>query len=222
MKKKKSKKYAPYIRDVYLAKLIDGARLTELGFPIIEKRMVETELPKDIIQRDCKSCFKDNKDNAISFYCNDQYFQNVISNPDKYIKIFEEYKCIIGLDASPFDNMPLVVQYSQIFINLAFTYYLGRRGFKIIPNVRLGDNRTYISLDAYPKHTLIAIGTNGFIKDNSNLIKLKKQIIKIIDTLEPSGILIYGKDSKNLIDWAYLKGIPVYQYDSFICKRRQK
>ena len=44
---------SPYIRDVYLAYLIDGAGRTETdGFAIIEEWMVATEPPKEIIQWD--------------------------------------------------------------------------------------------------------------------------------------------------------------------------
>ncbi len=47
------KRKSPYLRDVYLAYLIDGARRTGTdGFPIIEEWMVATEPPKEIIQWD--------------------------------------------------------------------------------------------------------------------------------------------------------------------------
>lgn len=42
---------APYIRDVYLAYLIQGARRTqEEGYPIIEPWMVAKKPPVDIVQ----------------------------------------------------------------------------------------------------------------------------------------------------------------------------
>jgi hypothetical protein len=42
-----------------------------------------------------------------------------------------QYKCVVGLDASPYDNMPLVVQKSQIFLNLGITYYYKTPKFKV-------------------------------------------------------------------------------------------
>ena len=159
------KNSTPYLRDVYLAYLIADARRTKTDeYPIIEEWMVATEPPKEIIQWD-RRCDVDNpNDTAMSFYCCDPGFQPVLNNPKKYVDKFRTYQCVIGLDASPYDNMPLVVQKSQIFLNLACTYYYGSKGIKIIPNVRLGDDRTFSSLEAYPKHTLIAIGTHGFTK----------------------------------------------------------
>lgn len=157
---KKSK--TPFLRDVYLAYLIANARRTKTDeYPIIEEWMVATEPPEEIIQWDRRGDVVDNKNTAISFYCCDPGFQPVLNNPKNYVDKLKQYQCVIGLDASPYDNMPLVVQKSQIFLNLACTYYYGSQGIRVIPNVRLGDNRTLSSLEAYPKHTLIAIGTHG-------------------------------------------------------------
>lgn len=184
--------------------------------------MVATQIPNDIYQRDHRSQSLNKANCSMSFYCNDQYFQAVIGNPDKYFDIFNEYQSIIGMDASPFDNMGKIPQISQIFVNLAFTYYLGRNGFKIIPNIRLGTKPTYSSLKAYPKRTLIAIGTNGFIKEKRNREIFKKQLKIIVDFLNPSGILVYGKKDEEIFSYAECKKIPIFQYDSYIMKRRNK
>lgn len=218
---KKSK--TPYVRDVYLAYLIEGAKRTETDdFPIIEKWMVATEPPKEIIQWDRRNDVKNPSNTGMSFYCCDYTFTPILGNPKKYVEKLKLYKCIIGLDASPYDNMPLWVQKSQIGINLAITYYFGSIGIKIIPNVRLGDDRTISSLEAYPKHTLIAIGTNGFTKLLENRYKFAEQVQKVIETLEPNGICVYGPAPNEIFGIAVMMGIPIYQYDSYTMKENAK
>ena len=213
----------PYLRDVYLAYLIANARRTKLDeFPIIEAWMVATEPPKEIIQWDRRGDVIVPQETAISFYCQDPGFQPVLNNPKNYVDKLRQYQCVIGLDASPYDNMPIVVQKSQIFLNLACTYYYGSQGIKVIPNVRLGDNRTLSSLDAYPKHTLIAIGTHGFTKRLDNRHIFIEQVQKIVDELEPIGICVYGPASDDIFGYARLKGIPIYQYDSYTMKENAK
>ncbi len=217
------KSKTPYLRDVYLAYLITNARRTNTDeYPIIEAWMVATEPPKEIIQWDRRKDAINPKETGISFYCNDVGFQPILGNPKNYVEKLKQYQCLIGLDASPYDNMPIVVQKSQIFLNLACTYYFGSQGIKIIPNVRLGDYRTLSSLEAYPKHTLIAIGTNGFVKrlDNRNLFA--EQVQKIVDELEPTGICVYGSDLDEIFAYPRLKGIPIYQYDSYTMKENAK
>ncbi len=217
------KSKSPYIRDVYLAYLIDGARRTKTDeFPIIEEWMVATEPPKDIIQWDRRWDVKEPSNIGMSFYCNDPTFQPILSNPKAYTEKLREYELIIGVDPSPYDNMPLWVQKSQIGLNLGITYYYASQGIKVIPNVRLGDNRTLSSLEAYPHNTLIAIGTNGFIKKTQNRLIFAKQVQVIVDTLEPSGICVYGPLHNEIFDYVRLKGIPIYHYESYAMKENAK
>lgn len=217
------KSKSPYLRDVYLAYLIDGARRTETDeFPIIEKWMVATEPPKEIIQWDRRCDVKDPLNTAICFYCCDPGFQPILNNPKNYAEKLKQYNCVVGLDASPYDNMPIVVQKSQIYLNLGITYYYGSLGIKVIPNVRLGDDRTLSSLEAYPKHTLIAIGTHGFTHRLDNRYIFANQMQKIVDALEPSGICVYGPTSDEIFGYAILKGIPIHQYKSYTMKENAK
>lgn len=217
------KSKSPYLRDVYLAYLIDGARRTETdGFPIIEEWMVVTEPPKEIIQWDRRCDVEISSKVGMSFYCNDVGFQPILNNPQAYTEKLRRYGLIVGVDASPYDNMPLWVQKSQIGLNLGITYYYGSKGIKIIPNVRLGDNRTLSSLEAYPHHTLIAIGTNGFIKRTDNRNIFAEQVQRIVDTLEPTGICVYGPTPDEIFAYVRLKGIPIYQYDSYTMKENAK
>lgn len=218
---KKSK--TPYVRDVYLAYLIEGARRTETdGFPIIEEWMVATEPPKEIIQWDRRQDVTNPSKTGISFYCSDPAFTPILGNPKAYVEKLKKYGCIVGIDASPYDNMPLWIQKSQIGLNLGITYYYGSLGMKIIPNVRLGDNRTLSSLEAYPKHKLIAIGTHGFTRKLDNRYIFAEQVQKIIETIEPSGICVYGPVSNEIFGFAMMMGIPIYQYDSYTMKENAK
>lgn len=218
---KKSK--TPYVRDLYLAYLIKDAKRTSVDeYPIIEKWMVSEKPPTNIVQRDRRGDIKECSSTAISFYCNDLGFQPILNNPKKYVEKLLKYEMVIGLDASPYDNMPLRVQKSQIGLNIAITYYFGKNGIKIIPNIRIGDDMTLTSLDAYPKNTLISIGTNGFIKKIDNRKIFKRQIEKIIDYLHPTGICVYGKVCNDVFEFVIKRNIPIYQYDSYIMIENRK
>ena len=98
-------------------------------------------------------------------------------------------------------------------------FYYGKQGLPIVPNVRLGLRETYRSLAAYPRHTLIAIGTNGFTKALNNRDTFAGQVGVVVEALQPSGIIVYGPAS----DWVFLsalaQGIPIYQFDSYSMKR---
>lgn len=184
--------------------------------------MVATEIPKEVIQWDRRMDVKEPNSTAMSFYCNDVGFAPILGNPKNYLEKLRKYGMVIGVDASPYDNMPLVVQKSQIYLNLAITYYFGNNGIKIIPNVRLGSDATISSLDAYPKNTLISIGTNGFTWKKENREIFKKQIDIIVRKLSPSGILVYGPVSEYIFESALKLNIPIYQYDSYTMQQNKK
>lgn len=213
----------PYIRDVFQAELIKGANRTiPDGYPIIEEWMVAKEPPDDLFQWDRRQDVVKPERSGMSFYCNDSGFIPILNNPQGYTEKLRKYQCVIGIDPSPYDNMPLVVQKSQIFNNLAITYYYGKQGIKIIPNVRLENNDTMGVLSAFPKGTLIAIGTHGFTRRLDNREIFKNQIKVVIDVLRPSGIVVYGPVSEYIFDEAIKQKIPIYQYDSYTMKQNAK
>ena len=211
-----------YVRDVYLAYLINGARRTKPdGFPIIEGWMVPDKPPKKLIQWDRRFDDHNPQETGMSFYCSDHSFTPILNNPKKYIEKLKKYECIVGLDASPYDNMPPVVQKSQIYINLAITYFYGSMGLMVVPNVRLGSSETLSSLDAYPKNHLICIGTNGFTHRLDNRKIFREQVFQVVDHLSPSGIMVYGPASDYVFESAINKSIPIYQYDSYMMSRNR-
>lgn len=217
------KSKTPYVRDVYLAYLIDGAERTETdGFAKIEEWMVATEPPREIIQWDRRCDVTNPSETGICFYCNDPAFQPILGNPKAYVEKLRKYQLVIGVDASPYWNMPLWVQKSQIGLNIGITYFFGSMGIKIIPNVRLGDDRTLSSLEAYPKNALIAVGTNGFIRKLEVRTKFREQMSRVIDILHPSGICVYGPTPDEIFSYAKSKGIPIYQYNSYTMKENEK
>lgn len=213
----------PYVRDLYLAYLIHGARRTKTDeFPIIEKWMVSTKPPKELIQWDRRKDVKNPSSTGICFYCNDIGFNPILNNPKGYIEKLKKYDLVVGIDPSPYDNMPLCVQKSQIYLNLAITYFYGTQGIRVIPNVRLGDNRTLSCLEAFPKHTLIAIGTHGFTHRLKNRFIFAEQVMRIVNALEPSGIVVYGPATNEIFSYVVMKDIPIYQFDSYTMKENNK
>lgn len=218
---KSFKSKVPYLRDVYLAYLIDGAERTErYGFPIIPPEFCYGKVPGDVAQWNQRSQVKDPAHTAMSFYCKDEWFQPILSNPKSYVEALRQYECVVGMDCSPFDNMPAWIADHQIGLNLALDYYFGKCGLKIIPNVRISNSPgSEESLQAYPKHVLISIGTNGFTKEVANRDVFMSQVSKVADTLEPIGIIVYGPAADDIFVAPRFMGIPVCQFDSFMQKR---
>jgi len=88
----------------------------------------------------------------ICFYCRDEDFSRVKRNPWQYVKVFKRSKGIIGFDFSVHTDMPLIKQKSQINDNLSLTYFYGKAGVNVIPNIRYGvDDTKEDFIKAIPK-----------------------------------------------------------------------
>lgn len=208
------------IKDTFQAFLVDGADFTDIEqYPILEKDMISNDIPNKIISFDKYREEKDLSNCFICFYAPDESFEKVRRNPKRYLDLFKRCKGIIGFDFSVHTDMPLIKQKSQMNDNLSLTFYYAKQGIKVIPNIRYGIEDTADEyLKSFPKNTLIAVGTHGFIKTKLHKYYWLRFLEKIIDELNPTGIIVYGTLYGSIFD-SIKKKVPVYCYDSWIDKR---
>lgn len=212
------------VEDSFQAFLVDGAIFTENEeYPILEDWMVPNNPPKRIMPFDKALNYRgDLSDVYVCLYARDCTFERVRRNPKKYLNFFRRCAGIIGFDFSIHSDMPVVKQKSQMNDNLSLSYYYGRQGIKVIPNIRYGiDELADEFLSAIPKHTLIAIGTHGFIKEISQKAEWYCFLDKIIDELKPAGIIVYGKLSGHIFD-EFEDKCKLYYYEPWIYSNRKR
>ena len=158
-----------------------------------------------------------------TFICSfsaDSSFERVRRNPRKYVNFFKRSAGIIGFDYSIHSDMPVIKQKKQMDDNLSLAYYYGHLGIPVIPNLRCGiDELTDEYFKAIPKNVITAIGTHGFIKTKQEQYEWYCFIEKVLNDLNPSGIVVYGSLSDKMFDelkaktkfsfytpWIYTKG----------------
>lgn len=189
------------IEDSFQAFLVEGANFTENEeYPILEKWMISEIPPEKIMPFDKALHYHGDLSRIyVCFYARDLVFERVRRNPKRYQDFFKRCAGLIGFDFSIHSDMPLVKQKAQMNDNLSLTYYYGKQGNRIIPNIRYGIDETADEfLLAIPKRSFIAIGTHGFIKAKAQKSEWYCFLEKIIDVLEPAGIIVYGKLSGNI------------------------
>lgn len=206
------------VRDDFQAFLVEGANFTgPEDYPILEEWMIADDFPENIVPFNKIKETKNIEDCYVCFYCRDVDFLRIKKNPKQFVNILQKSKGIIGLDFSVYTDMPKIVQKKQMYNNLAFTYFFGASGIKVIPNIRYGvDEITEDFLNAIPQGSLIAIGTYGFIKTVKEQNVWFEQINKIIQTLKPKGIVIYGSLPKDFKRWLVLNDIKFKVYESHL------
>lgn len=212
------------VTDSFQAFLVDDANFTEVEeYPIIEDWMIPTIPPKQILTFNEAIAYKgDLSETYVCFYAQDPTFERVRRNPKKYIDFFKRCAGIIGFDFSIHTDMPIIKQKSQMNDNLSLTYYYGKQGIRVIPNIRCGfDDLLPEFLSSIPKNSLIAIGTYGFIKETYKKYEWFCFLDEIIRTLNPSGIIVYGTLNGELFDSVKEK-TKFYYYDSWSTRRRKE
>lgn len=212
------------VEDSFQAFLVEGANFTDLEeYPKIENWMIPEVPPKKIMPFDKALNFQgDLSDVYVCTYARDCTFERVRRNPKKYLHFFKRCAGLIGFDFSIHSDMPIIKQKSQMNDNLSLSFYFGREGVKIIPNIRYGaDELADEFLSAIPKHSLIAIGTHGFIKEIPQKAEWYCFLEKVLKDLEPLGIIVYGKLSGKVFNDFEDKCNFIY-YEPWIYSNRKK
>lgn len=208
-----------FLNDHFLARLIQGATLTDWGFPTIEPWMVIDDPPPRMVPWDKRRSEKRPEQSCVCFYCSDRRLAAIPSDPDRRLLELRQFHSVAGLDLSPFDNMPFVLQMSQIYWNLAVTHFWGRLGIKVLPNLRLGDERTYPSLRAYPRGSWLAVGTHGFFKDGRNRLVFSNELHEAVRLLRPKGLCVYGTAPDSVFKDIKDSGVLLRVYEPYMDRR---
>ena len=151
----------------------------------------------------------------IHFYIDDFHFDKVWNNINRYVDIFKKFNGVILPDFSVYRDMPLIMQYWNIFRSRTIGVYLQSLCIKVIVNVRYGDERTYeIACLGISKHQTIAIGTNGAIQNKVDRKFVDDGFDNVIKKIEPRVIIIYGGITKHIKDVCENKHIQIVNFQN--------
>ena len=212
------------VKDNFQAFLVENAKfVSQEEYPLLEEWMISEEPPNKIIPFNKIKEVKNIEEYHICFYCRDEDFKRVKINPRQYVNMFRKSKGIIGLDFSVHTDMPLIKQKSQLNDNLSLTYFFGKSGVSIIPNIRYGSEKTKKDyLESVPKGSMIAFGTYGFIKTIKEQNVWLDVILDIIEIVQPKGVIIYGSLPSDLKNWFRLYNVELYIYPSYMETRMKE
>ena len=210
--------------DSFQAFLVDGANFTELEeYPILREDMVPSTIPEKIMPFSKAITYQgDLSKTFIYFFSPDATFERVRRNPRKYLNFFKRTAGIFGFDYSVHSDMPLIKQKSQMNDNLSLSFFYANNGIPLYPTPRGGSSSIEDEyLKAFPKNTFIALGVHGFIKEKQQKAEWYCWIQKLIQTLEPKGIIVIGHLLSPMFD-EFKSQVPFYFFDSLIEERSRE
>lgn len=178
--------------DVMKEFLIYGAELTDMGFPMLPA-VQTTPIGTIDFRSGLNRSFKGHHGMNCNFYVDDEKFNSLWTNPDKYIGYLKLYQSVCGLDFSIDTRMPLVMQYWNKYRSMALNWYLTLNGITVIPNVNIipYKGREWL-LDGLPRHSTISCSTNGRVRSKGAREEFCEGFYDMCKKLEPTRVVVVG------------------------------
>ena len=154
--------------------------------------MGNTSIPKELISFDKLKTSK-TKRGYIHYYIHDKIFASFIANVPNYLKYLSQYDGVITPDCTLAIGQLDYLQMTNTYFNRAVGVYLQQHGIPVIPTVRWSDEDSFrYCFNGLPKHSILAVSTHGCIKSNEQKRMFRTGLIKMIELLKPTDVIVYG------------------------------
>ena len=128
------------------------------------------------------------------FYLDDYRFERVWINPNRYVPILRRFKAVLAPDFSMYVDFPKAVQIFNNYRKQWCAAYWQENGITVIPTICWSTPDSFEwCFDGVPKHSLICISTVGGFGVRSDKEAWLAGYEKCLEVLEPSEILLFGK-----------------------------
>ena len=215
--------------DLWNAFMVDGATFTANDIPIcpattdvVPRKLISYAKAKTLFNERRKTGELDFfKDAYVHFYIDDQKFDGkrsgIWSEPWKAWEILRHFAGIITPDFSTYADFPFPIKCYNTYRMRAFGYWYGKNGGAVINNVRWGKAETFAyCFDGIPRNSIVAIGTVASgLRNATNLKNFSAGFRKMLTTLTPQIVIVYGSDNYSVFD-------EVRQEVKIVCFRSEK
>lgn len=145
-----------------------------------------------------KTC-KNPESNYLCFYIDDYQFKRVWNMPQKYLEVVKKFKGIIAPDFSLYRDLPTPLNIYNCWRNKVLMAYYQSQGIDVIPNVSWSDETSFSwCFDGLPINSVLAVSTNGCIRDKTALKLFLKGFEEMKNRLKPLKIIVVGALPKEL------------------------
>lgn len=188
------------IDDGFAPELVKGAEFQGiLEMPVIHREKVK-HLPsrlRPFSQRGVTAML----DEYMCFYEHDKRFEQILLSARAYLSAVKKFGGIVSPDCSLYVDMPLVLQLVNTYLNRALGHYFQYHGITVIPNVRWGDERSYLGIPGelepfaflgIERGSVVSVGTYGCIRGREAKYHFKEGLKAMVRTIMPEKVLVYG------------------------------
>ncbi len=210
---------ASYLREASFGKFdIPFCPTTAKGIP---EKIITFEDALNIHHQEMKKKHRNYSINAFVIFSIDDYkfdkgINSIWEHVESTIKILKHYKGIITPDFSTYIDFPEPLKLYNTYRMRAFGYIAGKYGLEVINNVRWDSSNNYAyCFEGIPRNTIVAIGTVASqLKLKENRPQFEGGFWKMVETLQPQLIIVYGSSNYHCFLEAEQKGIHIKTFPS--------
>ncbi len=198
-------------KDVFHAYMTKAVELDfDTGIPIMQP---EANIPKSVISfSEAMGNKCTDYDQYVHFFEHDKKIERFWNAPWKYMPKLSKFAGFLSPDYSSTPGMPRPLKIYNIYRNQLVGAWLQNLGYKAICNVRCPAVDHNYTIAGTPKKSLLGVGAVGCIKNRNDRHRFEGGIRRIVDELEPLGLIIVGEDAYGVFDYAKEKGVPLHFY----------
>lgn len=205
------KKPSKACKDVFHGYMTKAIQLDpEFGMPIMRP---ELEVPRGVVSfSEAMDSKTTDFDQYVHFYEHDAKIERFWKSPWKYMDRLSNFAGFLSTDYSSTPDMPKPQRAYNVYRNQLVGSWLQDLGYNSICNVRCPAEGHDYSIAGAPRHSLLGVGAVGCIKNRECRRRFEGGIARIVDELEPAGLVVVGEDAYDVFDYAKAKGVPIYFY----------
>lgn len=139
--------------------------------------------------KSCKVPF----DKGLHFFIDDYQFTRLWSNPDAYLELLRQFKCVCTPDFSTYTDFPKAIQIYNHYRKHWLGAYWQQNGITVIPTVSWSDKSSFEwCLDGEPEGGTVAVSSVGTQLNKESRKLFLDGYKEMLTRLQPSLIYFYG------------------------------
>lgn len=138
-------------------------------------------------------------DKTVHFFLDDYQFERIWNNPKENLERLKKFKAVLTPDFSLYADMPLPMQIWNIYRARALGRYWQNNGLTVIPTLSWSTPDSYdFAVEGIPLGSTVAVSTVGVLTSDESLDLFKRGLFYMLEQVQPTVLLMYGKRMKNL------------------------
>lgn len=140
-----------------------------------------------------KGC-KDRAGKGVHFFLDDYQFNRVWNDPDKYLPMLRQFRCVLSPDFSLYTDFPRALQIYNHYRKHWLAAYWQENGIHVIPTVCWSDESSFEwCFDGEPIGGAVAVSAIGTQMRREDKEAFMVGYNEMMDRLHPEVVLFYGR-----------------------------